>query len=73
MPSLFVVSLGNGLVYLVTVGLALVLALPLRNIMNLLMKLSTFPRKFKLLSQNLHSKKVQGVTLKTADLFHFCH
>lgn len=73
MPSLFVVSLGNGLVYLVTVGLALVLALPLRNIMNLLMKLSTFPRKFKLLSQNLHSKKVQGVTLKTTDLFHFCY
>lgn len=73
MPSLFVVSLGNGLVYLVTVGLALVLALPLRNIMNLLMKLSTFPRKFKLLSQDLHSKKVQGVTLKTTDLFHFCH
>ena len=47
------------------------LALPLRNI-NLLLKLSTFPEDCKIAKLRLIFKKVQGMIVKTTDLFHFC-
>ena len=49
-----------------------VLALPLRNIINLLLKLSTFPEDCKIAKLRLIFKKVQGMIVKTTDLFHFC-
>ena len=49
-----------------------VLALPLRNIINLSIKLSTFPDECKIAKLKPLFKKVPGLIPKTTDLFHFC-
>ena len=50
-----------------------VLAPPLRNIINLSIKLSTFPEECKIAKLKPILKKVQALIPKTTGLFHFCH
>ena len=50
-----------------------VLALPFRNIINLSIKLSTFPEECKIAKLKPIFKKVQGLIPKTTDLLYFCH
>ena len=50
-----------------------VLALPLRNIITLSMKLSTFPEEFKCSKLKSIFKKGARTDQKTTDLFHFYH
>ena len=50
-----------------------VLALPLRNIINLSIKLSAFPEECKIAKLKPTFKKVQGLIPKTTVLFPSCH
>ena len=50
-----------------------VLALPLRNIINLSIKLSTFPEECKIAKLKPIFKKVQGLIPKTTILLPSCH
>ena len=49
-----------------------VLTLPLKNIINLSIKLSTFSEDCKIAKLKPILKKVPGLILKTTDLFHLC-
>ena len=50
-----------------------VLALPLRNIINLSIKESTYPEEYTIAKLQPILKKVQGLIPETTDLFLFCH
>ena len=53
-------------------GGAEVLAFLLKNVINLSIKLSTFPEDCKIAKLKPVSKKVQGLISETIGLFHFC-
>ena len=52
---------------------AKLLVLPLKNIINLSIKISTFPEECKIAQLEPIFKKLQELILKTTNLFHFSH